>query len=84
MQQIPVGLRVLMFITEAGNEGRHLWDVERVFPDSQVRTILTRLEQKGLVRTGIDGNRRHGKLYIRTGMQLGPQQKLEVFLEVPA
>lgn len=79
MHQPPVKLQVMLYLAEALPSGRDVWTIENHFPSVRVRTVLARLERDGFVRGEVEGTRRHGKVYYRTGKQLGPQQKLDAF-----
>lgn len=77
-------LREIALLDPQG-DGVFVWEIERRFPARRVRISVGRLVRKGFLREiSIPRGVKVSTKYARTGKQLGPQQKLEVFVEVEA
>ena len=85
MLQRSLKIEILLYLASRGMQGARVWDIERAFPDRRVRSSVRALIASGHVRVEYEA---HGvtrwEKYFRTGKTLGPQQKLEAFVEVPA
>ena len=85
MLQRSLRIDITLYLASRGEQGAWIWDIERAFPDRRVRSSVRALIASGHVRVEYEA---HGvtrwEKYFRTGKPLGPQQKLEVFVEVPA
>ena len=84
---LPEVTREVFFVlVERGEDGVHVWDVEKALPTRHnLGRALDRLVGLGLARVELEP---HGvkawKRYVHTGKQIGPQAKLTAFVEVPA
>ena len=86
MLQRSLRIDITLYLASRGEQGAWIWDIERAFPSRRVRTSIRALVDGGLVRVENQavGSPTPRYRYFRTGKPLGPQQKLEVFVEVPA